>query len=270
MVDILEFNRTFSTSGEGTIFFLLFVCSGSCLKRNLDKNMVSWRVIQRFFMISNGEPYWQSLFGLSLHNYIHCRLGGLLVTVCSAFDPTFWPIHALVDKLWNTFQLRGRLEMTGHGVWDNADNVLMGSRDALWSRDVIDEQHYPGNVCVLYNHSLPPNEALRQKYHFGLHLPRRSHLFATWDEIKHWKLTKAEETQLMTLSFFLRDMAKKVGKKPDRVYEQIHVADKLWQKHWRSWTRTMDKQRLFRLKATEQTPLQCLPVFPPKWQRCVI
>ena len=49
------------------------------------------------------------------------------------------------------------------------------------SKDFVDCQNFPNDVCVRWDAALDRNEAIKMKYYAGLEVPRQDHMFVPYE-----------------------------------------------------------------------------------------
>ena len=92
----------------------------------------------------------------TLHNNMHCRIGGKGGTMCSkqsANAPEFLLHHAFTDKLWADWQKK---ETRYKNAYFRGNIYLYGITPRLRPQNVLDLSKQPGGVCVIYDD--PPHE----------------------------------------------------------------------------------------------------------------
>ena len=92
----------------------------------------------------------------TLHNNMHCRIGGRGGTMCSkqsANAPEFLLHHAFTDKLWSDWQKKGTRYKNAYFP---GTIYLYGVSPRLRPLNLMDLSRQPGGVCVTYDD--PPHE----------------------------------------------------------------------------------------------------------------
>ena len=92
----------------------------------------------------------------TLHNNMHCRIGGKDGTMCtkqSANAPEFLLHHAFTDKLWADWQKK---ETRYKNAYFRGNIYLYGISPRLRPQNLLDLSKQPGGVCVIYDD--PPHE----------------------------------------------------------------------------------------------------------------
>ena len=92
----------------------------------------------------------------TLHNNMHCRIGGKGGTMCtkqSANAPEFLLHHAFTDKLWADWQKK---ETRYKNAYFRGNIYLYGISPRLRPQNLLDLSKQPGGVCVIYDD--PPHE----------------------------------------------------------------------------------------------------------------
>ena len=87
----------------------------------------------------------------TLHNSMHCRIGGKRGTMCSKLSanaPEFLLHHAFVDKIWADWQKKGTHYKNAYfrGII-----YLYGITPQLRAQNLLDLSKQPEGVCVVYD-----------------------------------------------------------------------------------------------------------------------
>ena len=89
---------------------------------------------------------WHTLVEGSLHDNVHCRIGGTMCLAISANDPIFFLHHGFIDKLWSDWQNKGP-DYKNLAYFSQNHNEMPGTSGATPSQ-VYDLQNQPGSVKV--------------------------------------------------------------------------------------------------------------------------
>ena len=87
----------------------------------------------------------------TLHNNMHCRIGGRTGTMCSKYSanaPEFLLHHSYTDKLWADWQKKSPRHKTAYFA---GRHELYGVKPRRWSRELTDLSKQPGGICVEYD-----------------------------------------------------------------------------------------------------------------------
>lgn len=131
--------------------------SGGCLKRNFNGNPPDCIAVHKCLRIlSNKFTDFEMTLRDTLHNNMHCRIGGRGGTMCSrqsANAPEFLLHHAFTDKLWSDWQKKGTRYKNAYFP---GTIYLYGVSPRLRPLNLMDLSRQPGGVCVTYDD--PPHE----------------------------------------------------------------------------------------------------------------
>lgn len=86
----------------------------------------------------------------TLHNNMHCRIGGKRGTMCSKLSanaPEFLLHHGFVDKIWSDWQKKGT---NYKNAYFKGIIHLYGISPRLRPRNLRDLSKQPGGTCVIY------------------------------------------------------------------------------------------------------------------------
>ncbi|PFX24126.1 Tyrosinase [Stylophora pistillata] len=131
--------------------------SGGCLKRNFNGNPPDCIAVHKCLRIfSNKFTDFEMTLRDTLHNNMHCRIGGRGGTMCSrqsANAPEFLLHHGFADKLWSDWQKKGTRYKN---AYFSGNIHLYGVSPRLRPQNLMDLSRQPGGVCVAYDD--PPHE----------------------------------------------------------------------------------------------------------------
>ncbi|KAK3749700.1 hypothetical protein QZH41_014973, partial [Actinostola sp. cb2023] len=128
-----------------------------CLKRNFNGNPPDIVAVAEVMKYTVNE-FDQFELGLrdTLHNNMHCRIGGKGGTMCSrssANAPEFLLHHGFTDKLWNDWQKKGPEYKHVYYRW--IGSTMLGT--GLRPRSFLDLDDQPGGIRVMYEDPLHSN-----------------------------------------------------------------------------------------------------------------
>ena len=112
--------------------------------------------VHKCLRISHKFTEFESTLRDTLHNNMHCRIGGKGGTMCtkqSANAPEFLLHHAFTDKLWADWQKK---ETRYKYAYFRGSIYLYGISPRLRPQNLLDLSKQPGGVCVIYDD--PPHE----------------------------------------------------------------------------------------------------------------
>lgn len=131
--------------------------NGECLKRGFNGNPPDCIAVHKCLRIfSHKFTECESTLRDTLHNNMHCRIGGKGGTMCtkqSANAPEFLLHHAFTDKLWADWQKK---ETRYKNAYFRGNIYLYGISPRLRPQNLLDLSKQPGGVCVIYDD--PPHE----------------------------------------------------------------------------------------------------------------
>ena len=97
---------------------------------------------------------WHVFISSTLHDSVHCRIGGTMCSIDSANAPEFFLHHGFIDKLWLDWQNRGPAFKNMPFYTNNA--TPMPGANNYSPRDVYDLNNQPGCVRVCVEPSTRP------------------------------------------------------------------------------------------------------------------
>ncbi|XP_078361289.1 tyrosinase-like [Oculina patagonica] len=131
--------------------------NGGCLKRNFNGNPPDCIAVHKCLRIlSHKFTDFELTLRDTLHNNMHCRIGGRGGTMCSRFSanaPEFLLHHAFTDKIWSDWQKKGT---SYKNAYFKGTINLYGISPRLRPQNLMDLSKQPGGVCVTYED--PPHE----------------------------------------------------------------------------------------------------------------
>lgn len=182
--------------------------NGNCLKRNFNGNPPDCIAIHKCLRI----PYYrftqfESTLRDTLHNNMHCRIGGKGGTMCSKLSanaPEFLLHHGFVDKLWSDWQKKGT---NYKNAYFKGIIYLYGISPRMGPWNLRDLSKQPGGTCVIYE----------DPHHKNYKLCHESLSSLTISEID--AIPRQRFTRVSNLEFDLFMLTKKKAKK--RVNEEM-------------------------------------------------
>ena len=93
----------------------------------------------------SGFNTWHPFVSSSLHDTVHCNIGGTMCTIHAANDPVFFLHHGFIDKIWADWQNKGPA-FKNHQY--SQDNSAMPGAFGYSPRDLFDLNGQPGCVRV--------------------------------------------------------------------------------------------------------------------------
>lgn len=140
----------------------------------------------------------------TLHNNMHCRIGGKGGTMCSKLSanaPEFLLHHAFVDKIWADWQKK---ETRYKNAYFGGIFYLYGISPRLRPQNLMDLSRQPGGICVIYDD--PPHDNYKL-----CHESLASLTLAEIDKIPRQKFTRVSNLEFNL--FMVRNKGKAIANK---------------------------------------------------------
>lgn len=123
--------------------------NGGDLRRNFNGQVPDCASIAETQRLGVGQfNAWHPFISSTLHDSVHCRIGGTMCSVDAANAPEFFLHHGFIDKLWTDWQNKG--PAFKHQPFYSNNNSPMPGTYGQSPRSVYDLNRQPGcvRVCV--------------------------------------------------------------------------------------------------------------------------
>lgn len=129
----------------------------SCLQRSFTQPPLPNEMMVNVVLDIAAEDVTDFLFGLevSLHNRVHCQIGGTMCSIHSANAPEFFLHHCYIDKIWEDWQQKSEEHKTA--LYEDDPNPMTSRfnpdvhlANGLAPTHLYDNENLPGDVRIRY------------------------------------------------------------------------------------------------------------------------